>query len=317
LLDFSPCDAVPQCSKPQAALVLGFGLLGLLQAKGKMMLRKMQKVWSRVLLGYPKTPLLGTIPGAILGTLVCWSSTAMEAQAGFINLEVVPIGTALGDGVAVFQHTNNKHKNPDAFLTTQDDQKKPNDDGFVAAFNGASANAGNPEAIFSGGKTHTIVLGDIPVTSDNAFRVFLFDANQNQSELDDHIDITMLQVFTSASASLTSIADLTTANLIYDLDNPTLTNPVDGKVRIDGSVGTGGADMYFFVPNGLFGSNEAINVYLYYQYTNFNDGTEAWTLDKNSTYVNPTGGEVPEPTTMALWTLGGSLALLRRSRRKR
>ena len=277
------------------------------------MLRKMQQVWSRVLLGNPQSSLLGTLPGAIFGTLVCWSSTAIEGQAGvLLNLEAVPIGTTLTDGVALFQHTNAKHKNPDAFLTTQGDQRKPNDDGFVAAFNGASANAGNPEAIFSGGKTHTIVLGDIPVTSDNAFRVFLFDANQNQSEGDDHIDITMLQLFTSTSASLTSIADLTTANMIYDLDDSE-----DFTLRVDGSVGTGGADMYFFVPNGLFGSNEATNVYLFYQYTNFNDGTEAWTLDKNSTYVNPSGGEVPEPTTLALWTLGGSLALLRRSRRKR
>jgi hypothetical protein len=233
----------------------------------------------------------------------------MEVKAGvLLNLEAVPIGTTLTDGVALFQHTNNKHKNPDAFLTTQKDETT---DGFVAAFNGASANAGNPEAIFSGGKTHTIVLGDIPVTSDNAFRVFLFDANQNQSEGDDHIDITMLQIFTSTSASLTSIADLTTASMIYDLDDSE-----DFTLRVDGSVGTGGADMYFFVPNGLFGSNEATNVYLYYQYTNFNDGTEAWTLDKNSTYVNPSG-EVPEPTALALWTLGGSLALVRRSRRKR
>lgn len=226
----------------------------------KMMLRKMQKVCSRVLLGYPQAALLGTIPGAVFGTLVCWSSTAMEAQAGFLNLEAVPIGNFLTDGVALFQHTNNKHKNPDAFSTTQN------------------------------------------------------DANQNQSEGADHIDITMLQLFTSTSASLTSIADLTTANMIYDLDKPNN----DFTLRVDGSVGTGGADMYFFVPNGLFGSNEAINVYLFYQYTNFNDGTEAWTLDKNSTYVNPSGGgEVPEPTTLALWTLGGSLALLRRSRRKR
>jgi hypothetical protein len=123
----------------------------------------------------------------------------------------------------------------------------------------------------------------------------------------------MLQLFTSASASLTSLADLTTANMIYDLDKPNN----DFTLRVDGSVGTGGADMYFFVPNALFGSNEAINVYLFYQYTNFNDGREAWSLDKNSTYVNPSGGEVPEPTTLALWTLGGSLALLRRSRRKR
>lgn len=159
------------------------------------MLRKMHQVWSRVLLGNPQSSLLGTLPGAIFGTLVCWSSTA--------------------------------------------------------------------------------------------------------------------QVFTSTSASLTSIADLTTANMIYDLDDSE-----DFTLRVDGSVGTGGADMYFFVPNGLFGSNEATNVYLFYQYTNFNDGTEAWTLDKNSTYVNPSG-EVPEPTTLALWTLGGSLALLRRSRRKR
>ena len=71
-----------------------------------MMLRKMQQVWSRVLLGYPQASLLGTIPGAIFGTLVFWSSTAMEAQAGFLNLEAAPIGTIFTDGVALFQHIN-------------------------------------------------------------------------------------------------------------------------------------------------------------------------------------------------------------------
>ncbi|MFM7977028.1 MAG: hypothetical protein ACKO8U_18315, partial [Pirellula sp.] len=132
-----------------------------------------------------------------------------------LDLESVPLGTVLNNGVGRFQHTNAKHSNPDAFLTTQKDENK---DGFVAAFNGASANnAGNPDAIFGGGKTHTIVLGDIPTTTDGFFRVFLFDANQNQSNSDDHIDITMLQVFTSNSNSLTSISQLgTSATMVYD-----------------------------------------------------------------------------------------------------
>ena len=83
-----------------------------------------------------------------------------------LDLESVPIGTVLNNGVGRYQHTNAKHSNPNTFLATQDDE---NEDGFVAAFNGASADAGNPEAIFGGGKTHTIILGDIPTTSDGFF----------------------------------------------------------------------------------------------------------------------------------------------------
>ncbi|MFM7518357.1 MAG: hypothetical protein ACKO3V_15580 [Pirellula sp.] len=226
-----------------------------------------------------------------------------------LDLESVPIGTVLNNGVGRFQHTNNKHKNPDAFLTTQDDE---DDDKFVAAFNGSSADAGNPEAIFGGGKTHTIVLGDIPTTTDGFFWVFLFDANQNQSNSDNHIDITMLQVFTSNSNSLTSISQLgTSATMVYDMDDFD-----DFTVRVDGSVGTGGADMYLYLPNSVFvavGATSSTNVYLYYQYTYFNDGAEAWLLDKKFTYTNP---EVPETASMALWATSGLVGLVYRARRK-
>ncbi len=227
-----------------------------------------------------------------------------------LDLESVPIGTVLNNGVGRYQHTNAKHSNPNTFLATQDDE---NEDGFVAAFNGASADAGNPEAIFGGGKTHTIILGDIPTTSDGFFRVFLFDANQVQSNTNDHIDITMLQVFTSSSNSLTSISQLgTSATMVYDMDDFD-----DFTVRVDGSVGSGGADMYLYLPNSIFvaaGATSSTNVYLYYQYTNFNSGPDAWLLDKNFTYTNPE--LVPEPASMALWATSGLAGLVYRARRK-
>ncbi len=226
-----------------------------------------------------------------------------------LDLESVPIGTVLNNGVGRYQHTNAKHSNPNTFLTTQNDENK---DGFVAAFNGASADAGNPEAIFGGGKTQTIILGDIPTTSDGFFRVFLFDANQNQSNSDDHIDITMLQVFTSGDPTLTSISQLgTSATMVYDMDDFD-----DFTVRVDGSVGSGGADMYLYLPNSIFvaaGATSSTNVYLYYQYTNFNDGPDAWLLDKDFTYSNPS---VPEPASMALWATSGLAGLVYRARRK-
>lgn len=249
----------------------------------------------------------------LLLALSILGSTSNHARAGvLLDLESVPLGTSLTNGVGIFQHTSRKHRNPDAFLTTQDDNTS---NGFVAAFNGASANpAGNPEAIFSGGKTHTIVLGDVPTTTDGLYRVFLFDANQNQSELDDHIDISMLQVFTSASASLTSISQLgpPNANKVYDLDSIQ-----DYTVRVDGSVGSGGADMYFFLPQSIFtaaGATAATNVYLFYEYSNFNDGPDAWLLDKKLPYTNP---NVPEPAAMALWAVGGSMGMIWSKRRKR
>ncbi|MFM8215291.1 MAG: PEP-CTERM sorting domain-containing protein, partial [Pirellula sp.] len=71
-----------------------------------------------------------------------------------------------------------------------------------------------------------------------------------------------------------------------------------------------------YIPNSVFvaaGATSSTNVYLYYQYTNFNDGAEAWLLDKNFTYTNP---EVPEPASMALWATSGLVGLVYRARRK-
>lgn len=40
----------------------------------------------------------------------------MEAQAGFLNLQAVPIDNFLIDGIAIFQHTDNIRENPDEHL---------------------------------------------------------------------------------------------------------------------------------------------------------------------------------------------------------
>lgn len=233
--------------------------------------------------------------------------------AGFLDLTSVPIGSVLTNGVGKFQHTNAKHINPDAFLTTQ----YAKNNSFVAAFNGDSEdNVGNPDAIFEGGnKTRPIILGDIPTTTDGLLRVFLLDANQVGSS--NYIDITKLQVFIRNPTSpplppLTSISQLgTSATMVYDMDDFD-----DFTVRVDGSVGTGGADMNFYLPNSIFmgpGVTNATNVYLYYEYTNFNDGREAWMLDKNFIYSNPS---VPEPASLVLWATSGLVGLVYRTRRK-
>jgi len=286
------------------------------------------------------------------------TSATPQALAGVdIDLELTNLGEFRSSptGKALFQHTNTKHPKLDTFLTTQDDHSGTTGsggatgggngttggggngsssgsgngsgngggagslagDGVIAAFNGFAADPGNPEAIFNGGtpsKTHTILLSDIPLTSDSYYRVFLFDANQNQSEFEDHVDITMIRVFTSSDPNLVDIGQLSSQNLIYDLF---ATDDIN-YVRVDGSVGTGGADMYFFLPNSLFTFPDISitnpNVYLYYEYRNFNDGADTWSLDISSTYSNPT---LPEPTTMALWAFGGGAGVFLRSRRKR
>jgi len=74
--------------------------------------------------------------------------------------------------------------------------------------------------------------------------------------------------------------------------------------------------MYMYLPNSIFvaaGATSSTNVYLYYQYTNFNDGAEAWLLDKDFTYSNP---EVPEPASLVLWATSGLVGLVYRTRRK-
>ncbi len=262
-----------------------------------------------------------------------------------LDLEATALGQVLSAGrplSALYQHTDSKHAKRDEFLTTQDDHtgtgngratgggNGANGGGngggnggalgtpIIAAFNGDIADPGNPEAIFNGSdpfKTHTIRLGDIPLTTDGKYRVFLFDANQNQSENEDHVDIQWIQLFTSTTTPpLVDISQLTGQTLVYD----SLAYDNIEYIRIDGNKGTGGADMYFYVPNALFttkGATETSYIYLYFGYTNFNDGADTWMLDKDFTYTNPE--LVPEPMSMALWATGGALGLVYRTRRKR
>ena len=235
---------------------------------------------------------------AIFSTLVALVIFTSQARAA-ISLADYPLGTVVSVGDALFQHTDTKHTNPDAFLTTQDDHSNPLD-GIVAAFNGSAVSTGNPEAIFSGGKTHTILVSDIPTTTDDIYRVFLFDGNQDKSGSDTYIDIMSLKVYISMDANLDELTGLASLTPIYDLDALG-----DVTLRVDGNVGSGGADMFFYLPDYLFGTDEAKNVYLSYAYTNFNDGPDAWLLDKDFTYTNP----VPEPATFAIWSVVGLFGL--------
>ena len=293
---------------------------------------------------------IGRLQISCLAMTASVMSPMAHSHAGIIlNLEVTALGQVLSAGgplSALYQHTDTKHAKRDEFLTTQDDHAGTGSggatgggngatgggngggngggggstlgNGVIAAFNGDAASPGNPEAIFTGGtpnKTHTIRLVDIPLTTDGKYRVFLFDANQNQSENDDHVDIQWIQLFTSTTTPpLIDISQLTGQTLVYD----SLAYDNIEYIRIDGNTGTGGADMYFYVPNALFttkGSTDTSYIYLYFGYTNFNDGADTWMLDKDFTYTNPE--LVPEPTTLALWATGGALGLVYRTRRKR
>ncbi|MEK0424924.1 MAG: hypothetical protein RJB11_1015 [Planctomycetota bacterium] len=301
---------------------------------------------------------IGRLQISCLAMTASVMSPMAHSQAGIIlNLEATALGQVLSAGgplSALYQHTDIKHSNRDDFLTTQDDYPGTGSggatgggngangggngangggnggggsgggnggtlgDGTIAAFNGDYASPGNPEAIFNGStppKTHTIRLGDIPLTTDGKYRVILFDANQNQPADQDHVDIRLIRLFTSTTTPpLIDISQLTGQTLVYD----SLAYDNIEYITVAGNTGTGGADMYFYVPNALFtnqGSTDTSYIYLYFEYTNFNDGPDTWSLDKNFTYTNP--AHTPEPAAMALWATGGALGIVYRTRRKR
>ena len=238
------------------------------------------------------------------------------SHAGTINLSGAPMGTMVSGGNGTFfQKTDMKKKKPEEFLTTQNDNDV---DGVVSAFNGAGPSIDNLDAIFNGNKTHPIILDSVPTTTDNRYRVFVLDVNQNQSQGDEYIVIEDLKVYLIPNNTMQSFSSIKSQAPIYDLSAM-----ANFAIKVNGDVGLGKGDMLFFLPNNFDSTQGDSTVYLSYKYTNYNDGPEMWYLDYGVRYSSPDDPDPnqpphsPEPTTIAIWSIGAILAKSIHKRRTR
>ena len=148
-----------------------------------------------------------------------------------------------------------------------------------------------------GNWTHSLKLGDIPVSNGNI--QLLLDINQSQGGNNKYLSLDVMKIFLADSGSLDNYAS-GLGTLIYDLG--------DNWVKIDNSVfhpGSGTGDVRVTIPK-ITGWPSDKYLYLYSefgQHNNSNSGFEEWAI------AVPT--IIPEPAAIALLGLG-ALGLLRK-----
>ena len=219
--------------------------------------------------------------------------------------------------------------NHDLFLCLSSNESKApggggnelNPNGFAAGYNYGTGTPSPTETVFdpsAGGLEYLVepfidianplALSEIPLVGD--YRVILFDSNQTGS--DQFLNIPTLELYTSATEPVTSIADVQSGSLAYNLDG----GGTDRTVVATGNTGTSRWNMALYIPDSNFvrapGGDSATYVHMYTQHLNDNDGFDHWGVDSGLDY-----DMVPEPSQSILLTLAGCLAVFLRRRPSR
>ena len=114
-------------------------------------------------------------------------------------------------------------------------------------------------------KTHTVLLGNVPIIVVNgiAYYEFRVDLNESNNTPNSQISLDTFKVFTSGSSSIESTAVLFTQNLVYDMD--ALATGGDRTLLLSdaSSSGSGTDDYSVLVPVANFAGQDPATTYLY------------------------------------------------------
>ena len=146
------------------------------------------------------------------------------------------------------------------------------------------------------------------VGAEDDFVAFYLSANQQGNSSSDFYGLDGLEIYTSANATVSDIAEARTGNLVYEFDS---SRPDTGQLRLFYGSGNSNWDVVLFVPLTAFTlvDNDYQQTYIQFVVDTYTDtgGPDSWQYDANTTLI-------PEPSGSLLISLGGILGLFSRRR---
>ena len=200
-----------------------------------------------------------------------------------------------------------------AFLTTDASGNSVD----ITAYNDGktTANSDNPDAsvhtsltLAQAGKL-TYDDGD----GEDDYVAFYLSANQQGSSTDNFYGIDKLEIYTSSSATVDSIADARTGTIAYSFDSTRAdTGGGTGQLELFYGNGNSNWDVVLYVPLDSFTlvNNDYQQTYVHFIVDTYTDtaGSDSWIYDSNNDSL------VPEPSSALLIALGGLVSLFKRRR---
>ena len=142
------------------------------------------------------------------------------------------------------------------------------------------------------------------------YAAFYLSANQQGNSTNNFYGLNGLEIYTSANATVGSIAEAREGNLAYQFDS-TRTDEGNGTGQLQLFYGQGNSnwDVVLYIPLEQFTleNNDAQQTYVQFVVDTYTDtaGFDSWQFDANL---------VPEPSSSLLIALGGLMSLTRRRR---
>ena len=254
-----------------------------------------------------KDTLFQHVLGFAIGALaVCNGWTCTSARAGLIDLTAPPTTVQVAN--AIYETSDARSTGTGVINPFVRVQANGTEQGYNTSTRPVPFDE-NTTANYM----HDVQLQDLAVNNINGtdYVTFLLDSNQSGNQVATLLSLDQVKMYVSPTNGHNSTNLSTLGTLIYDLDATT-----DNWVLLDSQLnsGSGQGDMLLHVPLSLFTPFSAQSYFtLYSQFGTHNAsnaGPEEWKTVGGS--VSLTLFSVPEPSSLALLSVGGLIMACRR-----